>query len=379
MRVLFRHMGGSEWIAGPVYLENLIRALQLLGQERPDVFMLVDDPAEREWYDKVREHVSGFLVNPAHARAIGHESSDGNSLADVVQTNAIDCMFGLGSLGADFPIPVMSWLFDFQHVRLPAMFSDEERAARQQFFTDTARYATRVILSSQDAFEDFARMFPAEAGKARVLSPVAWIDVDSLEGEPTRLLKIYNLPQKFMLLPAQFWKHKNHIVVLEALARAREKANDVFLVCTGNTRDYRHPQYFEELLQLTSRLGLRNHIAYLGQVPRAHMLQLMRHAACLVQPSLFEGWSTIVEEGKALSKTMLLSGIAVHREQAPDRGWYFAPDDVGGLANLMVRATRELPVGCDVTAERAGLEAARKRSRVLAERFVALAAEIVSH
>jgi glycosyltransferase involved in cell wall biosynthesis len=372
-------MGGSEWVAGPVYLENLIRALQLLGKERPDIFMLVDDPAECEWYDTIREHLSGFLVNPAHARAIERESSNGSTLADTVRTNAIDCVFGLGSLGSDFPIPVMSWLFDFQHVHLAAMFSDEERVARDQFFADTARDATRVILSSRDAFEDFARIFPAESGKARVLSPVAWIDVHNLKGEPTQLLKIYNLPQKFMLLPAQFWKHKNHVVVLEAVARAREKAADVFLVCTGNTRDYRHPQYFEELLQLTSRLGLRNHIAYLGQLPRAHMLQLMRHAVCLVQPSLFEGWSTIVEEGKALNKTMLLSGIGVHREQAPDRGWYFVPDDVGGLADLMVRATRELPSGCDVTAERAGLEAARKRSLVLAERFVALAAEIVTH
>ena len=55
-------------------------------------------------------------------------------------------------------------------------------------------------------------------------------------------------------------------------------------------------------------------------------------ANALLNPSRFEGWSTTVEEAKAVGTPMLLSDIAVHREQAP-QARFFAPDDALSLAN----------------------------------------------
>jgi len=63
---------------------------------------------------------------------------------------------------------------------------------------------------------------------------------------------------------------------------------------------------------------------------------LMRQSVCIVNPSLFEGWSTTVEEGKSLGKKILLSDIPVHREQSPERGLYFPSNDPEALAELML-------------------------------------------
>lgn len=46
---------------------------------------------------------------------------------------------------------------------------------------------------------------------------------------------------------------------------------------------------------------------------------LMKHAIAIINPSLFEGGSTTVEEAKSLLKVIILSGIPVHREQNPRR------------------------------------------------------------
>jgi hypothetical protein len=76
-------------------------------------------------------------------------------------------------------------------------------------------------------------------------------------------------------------------------------------------------------------------------VPYLDLLALMRHAVCVINPSLFEGWSSTVEESKALSKHILLSNISVHREQNPASSDYFAVDDVGALVEIIWRRWQE--------------------------------------
>jgi glycosyltransferase involved in cell wall biosynthesis len=73
----------------------------------------------------------------------------------------------------------------------------------------------------------------------------------------------------------------------------------------------------------------------LGIVPYEHMLALMRYSVAVINPSLFEGWSTVVEESRALGKEILLSDIVVHREQNPPRGRYFNTHIADDLATLM--------------------------------------------
>jgi glycosyltransferase involved in cell wall biosynthesis len=57
----------------------------------------------------------------------------------------------------------------------------------------------------------------------------------------------------------------------------------------------------------------------LGVIPRQDMMVLLAHSGGVLNPSRFEGWSTTVEEAKALGKALMLSDIAVHREQVAGR------------------------------------------------------------
>ena len=55
----------------------------------------------------------------------------------------------------------------------------------------------------------------------------------------------------------------------------------------------------------------------------------------VINPSFFEGWSTTVEEVKSVGKKIVLSDLEVHREQAPDSAYFFAPDDVKDLHEVL--------------------------------------------
>jgi hypothetical protein len=55
----------------------------------------------------------------------------------------------------------------------------------------------------------------------------------------------------------------------------------------------------------------------------------------VLTPSLFEGWSTSVEEAKALEKQMILSDTPIHREQMTNNVIFIDPLDPKSLAPLL--------------------------------------------
>ena len=63
------------------------------------------------------------------------------------------------------------------------------------------------------------------------------------------------------------------------------------------------------------------------------IMNLLYNADIIINPSFFEGWSTVVEEAKILDKKILLSNIDVHIEQNPKKGIYFDPYNPKDLAN----------------------------------------------
>jgi glycosyltransferase involved in cell wall biosynthesis len=169
-------------------------------------------------------------------------------------------------------------------------------------------------------------------------------------------------------LPNQLWKHKNHELVVDALRLAK----NIVVICTGPTEDYRHANLFDELMSKVRDAGLADRFRHLGLVSFAELISLMRHAVAVVNPSRFEGWSTTVEEAKSLGKRILVSDIAVHREQAPARGSYFSVDDSAALASKLADAWDTHDPDEDARAMATAAAELPARTRAFAETYEAL-------
>jgi glycosyltransferase involved in cell wall biosynthesis len=232
-------------------------------------------------------------------------------------------------------------------------------------------------LSSEDAQRDFAGFSLSAANKARVLSFVAQPPADIYDSAPDWVCDQYHLPQRFIYLPNQFWKHKNHEIVIQALALVKAKHSEISVVCTGNPSDNRHPSYFAELLTSVSTLGLRDNFIILGMVPHAHLFQLMRQSLAVLQPSLFEGWSTTVEEAKSLGKRVILSDLPVHREQNPSTSIFFNPHDPQALAECLRLTFETAPCGPDDALESQAREQLPNRTRAFGRIFMEIVSEAV--
>ena len=96
--------------------------------------------------------------------------------------------------------------------------------------------------------------------------------------------------------------------------------------------------------------GLVEQVRILGVVPRSDYVQLIRAAALVVQPSRYEGWSSVVEDARALGKRMVLSDIAVHLEQEPPGSSYFHTGNANDLARRLTERLEQPPAMDERTA-----------------------------
>jgi glycosyltransferase involved in cell wall biosynthesis len=295
----------------------------------------------------------------------------------------MDALFTNGSALKQIPmrlrfrLPTLVWITDFQHLHLPDMFTRQEVDKRNKGYLMMAERADRVVLSSRSVQADFENFAPCMADKARVLPFVAQLPADIFVNDSRWVCDYYHLPERYFFLPNQFWKHKNHQVVIQALSILQSRSPDIKVVCTGNTHDYRTPSYFPELLATISQLGVRDSLILLGMVPHNHVFQLIRQSLAVIQPSLFEGWSTTVEETKSIGKHMILSDIGVHREQAPQQALFFDPRNPQALADCLKKMFNETQPGPNVELEALAREQLPQRTIDFGMKFVEIVREVV--
>ena len=269
-----------------------------------------------------------------------------------------------------------AWIPDFQHKYLPQYFTAKEIKERDRAFELTAKYASTVVLSSKCAAADFKTFYPQAALKAEVLPFRSIPRARWSECNPMDTQKKYCLPDKFFIISNQFWQHKNHLTVFKALKLLKDKAINPVIVCTGHIYDYRQPEYSDIILQAIHQSGLASQVYLLGLIPKIDQIQLLRRSIALLQPSLFEGWSTVVEDARFLGKPVILSDIPVHIEQNPPKSLYFRRSSPESLAPLMADYWKSFSPGPDLEQESIARETNKKEVLEFAENFIRIAKSV---
>lgn len=334
-------MTGSGWLGGFNYYKSLFEAL--VGSSSVEVVLLAgpnvpdDLLAQFPPFETVRDRILNPTGRASTARKIV-EKLWGRAFAveRVLRKNRIDVLSHSGHLGPRSKFPTISWIPDFQHRRLPEFFSQAERKSRDGIFRRMAAYSSRVIVSSNDARNDLLNFQPGLEQNIDVLHFMPSLQTAQDAAEIERVRSKYSLPDHYFHVPNQLWKHKNHAVIIEALGALKDMGHTSIVISTGSTNDYRHPDHYAALQALAADRGVSEQMRFLGLVPEQDMRLIMDGATAMINPSRFEGWSTTVEEAKAIGKVMVLSDLPVHREQNPRAGLYFAPDDAQQLALHML-------------------------------------------
>lgn len=337
-------IGGKGWFGGWMYMRNMVRALAEFGDPAIETMLFIgcdraDDP-----------HIRDLELLPRTRLVIDSAFDEGNVRSAVLRTLAtgrnaalldayarsdVSVAFAPATyLGWRSKIPSIAWFPDFQHRHLPHMFGRAAWWKREVGFRAQVAASDAILLSSASAERDALAYYPATRGHTRVARfavPIdGWPDADTAQGQLSRA----GIPSDYIFLPNQLWQHKNHMLAVEAAGVLARRGSTRTILVTGHGDDPRRPGYRTELVERIAALGAEQHIRLLGSVDHGLVKAMMIGANALLNPSLFEGWSTTVEEAKAVGTPLLLSDLEVHREQAPGAR-FFGTDDAEALAEAI--------------------------------------------
>jgi len=303
------------------------------GQLPSDVYLSLDNLSVAYFRtDNIKIHTK--LI-----RKLKYGQNPYKHISAFVLANKIDILYPLLSYDEfhnSIPCKTVYWIPDFQHKILPQFFSQQELDSRNIQFEAIVRNAKHLILSSNDALTHFKRFYPDSQVRTSLLQFKSIIEKNKLPSLGTIRLK-YDMPESYFMVANQFWAHKNHKVVLEAILCSKKAGVNVCVVFSGKPYDKRQPEYFDHLLSFIQANSLENSVFMVGFIPRLDQLALMKGSTAVIQPSKFEGWSTVIEDAKSLNKIVICSSIAIHQEQLGDKGIYFEQNDSDGLSKHLNR------------------------------------------
>ncbi len=235
------------------------------------------------------------------------------------------------------------WIPDFQEHFLPHFFSEQEIAERkknQKKLTDTS---CPIVFSSNNALEHYKSIYPNSGSKTFVLQfAVTHPNYSTINAK--ELLNKYNIDKPYFFCTNQFWAHKNHITVLKSIKILKEQNEGTILVVfSGKESDHRNPEFFKQLKKFISENKIEDGVRFLGFIDREDQLQLMNNAIAVIQPSLFEGWSTVIEDAKSMGQYVIASNLDVHKEQMAKNCTFFDPDNAKELAGYLANFIQHHP------------------------------------
>lgn len=208
-------------------------------------------------------------------------------------------------------------LLDVQHLDLPQLFSKAERAYRRRYYDRAAQQADAVITISDFARRRMIDLLQLDPSRV-IVAPLGVRRDDFIFARTGR--------EPFLYYPARAWPHKNHDRLVEAVRLVREVEPAMRLVLTGGGTEVLRARGYPDWVEIR------------GLVPYDEVLRLYRTAACLVFPSLYEGFGLPPLEAMASGCPVAASQAGPLPEVCGDAAVLFDPEDPVAIAQAVVEA-----------------------------------------
>lgn len=220
-------------------------------------------------------------------------------------------------------IPVVSTIYDLQYKTYPHFFSSEDIAHREQTFIETCQRSTVLT-----AISDYSRNSAITHGNLApeqirtIYLRMAQRVISRDEQDKGVVGRLGLMPKRYLMYPANFWKHKNHELLLIAFNMAcHEKLpKDIKLVCTGAKGERQ-----DWLIKAAHNMGLDDRILFPGYLPNTELAALMTDCTGVIFPSLYEGFGLPVIEAMAAGVPVACSNVTSLPEVAADAAIFFDP------------------------------------------------------
>jgi glycosyltransferase involved in cell wall biosynthesis len=262
------------------------------------------------------------------------------SLDEQLQAAGVEFVWQLGAHGQAFEVPYMAVVWDLQH-RLQPWFPEVSAGGnwqqRDNLHMTVLGRATAIIVGTEVGKQEVIRFFRVDASRILV-NPYPTPRFAAAAPETmSPIRKKYGISGDYLFYPAQFWAHKNHVNLLLALDLLKQShAQQLSVAFVG--ADHGNLAHVKATAE---RLGLTDHVHFLGFVPREDLISLYKQAFALSYVTFFGPDNLPPLEAFALGCPVVASEVSGAREQLEDAVLYVDPTSPEQIAGAVMRLARE--------------------------------------
>jgi len=246
------------------------------------------------------------------------------------------------------------------HDLIMLLLPETRRSPQARAYTWLASRATRgadfIMADSAATRDDIVRVLGIPADKIRVAHLACDETMYPVKdaGQLGAVRQKYGLEDEYVFYIGGLDWRKNLPLLLRAYAALPRKPQ---LAIAGRVFSQRRDS-FPDLAGLAGSLGIRDRVAFLGQVPEEDKAPLYSGCAALVFPSLYEGFGLTPLEAMACGAPVVCSRASSLPEVVGDAALLFDPKDQEAVTEALARVLAD--GGLRTEMQRKGLNQARR-------------------
>jgi glycosyltransferase involved in cell wall biosynthesis len=293
------------------------------------------------WFIRARRHIG--------MNRLCEKGGIRNAFDQVFDAHNIDILYFASATGMALYSEKYNYIYTVwdlchrDHPEFPEVRGHREFEAREGVLHQALPRAVAVLADSGLGRENLVRRYQLDPGRVKVLpfspSPSTMVTQEEYEKTKVDIPGKYGVKHPFLFYPAQFWPHKNHIYILNALRILNHnngpKVSVVFSGSSGGS--------FGHIQAKVREFGLEGQVHTIGFVPGEEMPSLYKQSLALVMPTWFGPTNLPPLEAFRLGVPVLYPDLPGLRDQVGDAALLLDLQDPASLAGH-IRALLENPV-----------------------------------
>lgn len=179
---------------------------------------------------------------------------------------------------------------------------------REKLFNSASKKAIAIFTDSQLGKENAIRRYNLD--KNRVFNVSFTPSINIIESKFIDIKEKYKIKSSYIYYPAQFWAHKNHVYIIDAIAKLKLKGISLAVIFSGSDKGN-----LKYVLDYAKKLKVSDLIFYIGFAPNEEIYHLYKQSLALVMPSYFGPTNIPPLEAFAIGTPVIYSDVDGLREQ----------------------------------------------------------------
>ena len=333
-------------LAGGAYQYNLsfIKALESLDETEYSVTAFIFD---QNWLASLPQQFKKILLRKYPTRNFIHKifkilyrksnnisiySSFFNPAISLIDKSSCDLVILPGQEGLSYQIkkPALTAVHDLMH-RYAKHYSEYQNGVyerREKHYRFICEYSKGILVDSSIGKQHVIESYQMDPEKIDILP---FVPPNYLKGKPeVDAIKKYGLPDRYIFYPAQFWEHKNHIKLIEAVAILHHRGHQIHLVLVGGRQNN-----YKRVVDKIHELNLNDYIQILGYVSNEEILSLYKKATVMAFVSCAGPSNIPPLEALLLGCPLVVSNLYAMPEQVGDAALLVDPNNEQDIADKL--------------------------------------------